>query len=264
MQSEAWQWKDDHWEAASGVPLMDRGFRHGLSAFETLKIHRGRFVFLEEHLEKLRHSCARLGFREPPSPADFLLPVFAGALTAFSVARIYVTAGDGSFRSSTRDGRIFLLLEAAPVSAPPHTLGLSTAPFTAVWPGLKTGNYGPNITAYREAAEGGNDEIVLVNAVKHVVSASLANLFAVIDGLLLTPRVSTGARAGVVRDWVISREEVIISDFHPEQLRTASEIFLTSSGFGIAPISHLDGKPLPEARIGRKLLSDYSRWLDSA
>ncbi|HEX8372283.1 MAG TPA: aminotransferase class IV [Chthoniobacterales bacterium] len=256
--STSFQWENCTWQPVSGIPLTDRGFRHGMSAFETLRIHRGQLISLPEHLEKLRHACARLGLRIPPDfTADF--PTFPEN----GVARIYVTAGDGSFRSPLNDGRIFLLTEEITTARqPPRSLIISTTQHTSLWPGLKTGNYWPHIEAYRNAAETRSDEVVLVNASKHVVSASLANLFAVIDDLLLTPRVSSGARAGVLRDWVMAREDVIVSDFHPEQLAGASEIFLTNSGYGIAPIHTLSGKPLPSRALGEKIQSDYHHSLD--
>jgi len=257
----SYQWREDGWQPIAGIPLSDRGFRHGMSAFETVRIYNGRLVAMHAHLEKLRHACAQIGLREPPEILARFVPE-----VEHGTARIYVTAGDGSFRDPISHGRIVLLVEAASFPAPHSPVSLSLSPIMSapLWPGLKTGNYWPHIAAFRSAGEFQIDEAVLINGSNHVVSASLANLFAVIDGLLLTPRVSAGARAGVMRDWIIAREDVIISDFHPEQLRGATEIFLSSSGFGVAPIATFEGKRLPSQRIGRELLSRYEQWLQDA
>jgi len=258
MGTQSWLWADGQWERCDGIPLSDRGFRHGMSIFETLRICRGKLVALDEHLEKLRSACAEFGFRPPPDE----LATFAPGIE-HGMARIYVTAGDGNFRDPLNLGRILLLVEetTAEGSKSPSSLTISKTPHTVVWPGFKTGNYWPQIAASRHAAERGSDEMVLINSNQHVISASLANLFAVIDGLLLTPRVSSGARAGVTRDWVIAQSDVIISDFHPEQLRTASEVFLTNSAYGIAPIQILEGRPLNSTSLGHDLLADYQQWL---
>lgn len=251
----SYQWEKGQWQSISGIPLTDRGFRHGMSVFETIAIRSGRFVFLDEHLEKLRHACAAIGLVQPPGDIAFKLVPLHFLL---GTARLYITAGDGHFRSPMGDGRILLSIEeVSETPAAPRTLSISTSTHNSAWPSLKTGNYWPNISAYRQAPEHHAEEIVLVNSANHVISASLANLFAVIDGLLLTPRVSSGARAGVLRDWVIAREDVIIGDFHPEQLREASEIFLTGSGYGIAPMAKLENKFLASQSLGERLRLEY-------
>ena len=49
----AWRFQSGLWKPCAGVPIEDRGFRYGMSVFETVAIHRGRAVFLEAHLERL-------------------------------------------------------------------------------------------------------------------------------------------------------------------------------------------------------------------
>ncbi|MEO7932853.1 MAG: aminotransferase class IV [Chthoniobacterales bacterium] len=257
MSSHSYQWHSGSWQPFSGIPLTDRAFRHGMSAFATIRIYRGKYISLPEHLAKLRLTCAQLGLRLPPDDSASLPPGIEHGL-----ARITVTAGDGSFLDPLNDGRLFLVLTPTPAEPPrPRSLALLDTTHTPLFAGLKIGNYWPQIDARRRAAVLHCDEAVLVNASHHVISASLANLFACIDGLLLTPRVNSGARAGVTRDWVLSREDIIVGDFHPEQLREASDIFLTSSAYGIAPIACLDGKPLPCQSIGTRLQADYLHWL---
>ena len=53
-----WQWNDDRFLSVAGVPFTDRGFRYGMSVFESIVIHNGRPVFLREHLNRLALSCA--------------------------------------------------------------------------------------------------------------------------------------------------------------------------------------------------------------
>jgi 4-amino-4-deoxychorismate lyase len=246
-----YQFLDNSWQPASGIAATDRGFRYGMSIFETIGIANGRLLFLDEHLAKLSQACAFTGFRPPPS-------VIPKPGITNGVARIYVTAGDGAFRDPVDSGRIVLMLEERPFRARTAIkLSVSSDPFVPLHPGLKTGNYWPNIVAYNTA---GFDEIVLINAQKHVVSASMANLFAVIDGILMTPRPATGARVGVIRDWVSDREDVVLAEFHPEQLADAAEIFLTNSGYGIGIVSQLGNTELPKPEIGPRLLSEYRKF----
>lgn len=269
----AYEWDDTAWQPATGVPLSDRAFRHGMSAFATIRLHRGHPVFLDAHLEKLRATCNALGLRSLPDAlaATLRRPFFSSELepthgSIDALLRLTVTAGDGPIHAPLDHGRIYLQIDAPISDTPPETLLLPNAAettHTPIFPGLKTGNYWPQIDAHRSARQRGADEIVLVNSAHHVISASLANLFAVIDGLLLTPRTSSGARSGVMRDWVLQNADVIISDFHPEQLRDAQEILLTNSRYGIAPIRTLDGRELPSQATGTALRQTYLQYLDT-
>ena len=71
------------------------------------------------------------------------------------------------------------------------------------------------------------------------------------------------ARPGVMRDWVLQNADVIVSDFHPEQLRQADEIFLTNSRYGIAPIRTLNGLELPSKSRGAALRQTYLQHLET-
>ena len=266
----AYEWDDTAWRPATGVPLSDRAFRHGMSAFATIRLHHGHPVFLDAHLEKLRATCNALGLRSlPDALAATLRSLFFsselerndGSIDA--LLRLTVTAGDGPIHAPLDQGRIFLFIDPLLDTPPPETLVIADTTHTPIFSGLKTGNYWPQIDAHRSARQRGADEIVLVNSARHVISASLANLFAVIDGLLLTPRTSSGARSGVMRDWVLQNADIIISDFHPEQLRDAQEIFLTNSRYGIAPIRTLDSRALPSQATGTALRQTYLQYLDT-
>ncbi|HEY5752659.1 MAG TPA: aminotransferase class IV [Chthoniobacterales bacterium] len=255
----AFQFHNGEWQPCDGIPVSDRGFRYGMSVFETIGIVNGRFLFWDEHLKKLDQACVLTGFRRTQSTT---CPIETGQFAITGVARIFVTAGDGAASDPVDSGRIILLIEERAIMEPPAPLKLSlaSAPFSPLHPGLKTGNYWPHIAAYNAAIAAGFHETVLANAQKHVMSASMANLFAVIDGILMTPRPATGARVGVVRDWVTDRIDVVLAEFHPEQLAEATEIFLTNSGYGIGVVSHLGKAELPEPEIGPRLLADYRKY----
>lgn len=248
----SWLWENDAWQPCAGIPVTDRGFRHGMSVFETVGIRNGRPILLDEHLARLREACAQTGLRAIPDDLPNNLPLTDGT------GRFHVTAGDGDLLAPINAGRILWLLEeTAARKLSSLRLRLHPDPITPLWPRLKTGNYWLNINARREAVQAGFDDAVLVNAQDHIISATSANLFAVIDGLLLTPRPATGARPGVIREWVMAREDVIVAEFHPAQLLEATEIFLTNSGFGIVSVGEIQARAVPETNIGRALRTRY-------
>ena len=89
-----------------------------------------------------------------------------------------------------------------------------------------------------------------------LVSACMANVFVVRDDRISTPARSSGARAGVIREWVIGRRKVEERRLRREDVVNADEIFLTSSWIGVRPVATVEGRPLGARIIGPKLAAD--------
>lgn len=250
-----WAWTGATFEPATGVPFTDRGFRYGMAIFESIAIRRGA-EFLDEHIARLQLAAVKCGW-----PVD--IDALAGAaaliqeLPAPSFARIYITAGDGAPAAPVTFPRVFLLSEPRSSDLPNnYRVTLHPAPFLPAKPGIKTANYWPNIDAYTQARAYGCDEALLFNAAGELVSASMANVFAFIGGELITPPLSTGARPGVVREWVMRRQQVSERIISAGDLATASELILTSSWIGIMPVRALNDRPLT-TRISENLRSEF-------
>src|ERR1700733_15331241 len=106
----AWIWTDAGFSECDSVPLTDRGFRYGMSVFESLPIRGGRPLFLLPHYERLRHACAQTGFTTAlPRFEEFETLLRGVSFDAF--ARIYVTAGDGDASAREANGRVFVFAE---------------------------------------------------------------------------------------------------------------------------------------------------------
>src|SRR4030095_2934227 len=94
MTSKSWRWNGKTYVKATSLPLTDRGFRYGMSLFESLRVSNGQPEFFEKHLMRLLSACAELGFDVSETAvrrAEALLS--AAGMDGF--ARIYVTAGGG-------------------------------------------------------------------------------------------------------------------------------------------------------------------------
>ena len=80
----------------ASVPVMDRGFLYGDSAFEVTRTYGGQPFALGAHLVRLRRSCERLGIAVG-APDDALRAEIAAALDAAanpeSYVRVIVTRG---------------------------------------------------------------------------------------------------------------------------------------------------------------------------
>jgi branched-subunit amino acid aminotransferase/4-amino-4-deoxychorismate lyase len=111
--------------------------------------------------------------------------------------------------------------------------------------GVKSLNYLDRILSWEEAQSRDFDEAVCLNERGEIVSATLANIFWTRDGKLHTPALSTGALAGVTRECVIEIAgrlfvPVVEGVYEMGDLVDADEIFLTSSGLGVAPVTTFD------------------------
>ncbi|WP_287928325.1 aminotransferase class IV, partial [Thermus sp.] len=129
-------------------PLPEGFLYHGMSVFTTLRVERGRPLWLEEHLFRLRRHALALGL---PYPGDgvFLkdLEALAKEFAHLPCFRLRFTVGEGVWLS-----------EARPYSPPPLTayeegVRVLLTPYR-VHPDLgrfKTGNYLPYRLAQKEA-----------------------------------------------------------------------------------------------------------------
>jgi branched-subunit amino acid aminotransferase/4-amino-4-deoxychorismate lyase len=126
-----------------------------------------------------------------------------------------------------------------------------------VFQGVKTGNYWSNLRAFREGVAASCNETLLFTQAGHLISACMANVFSVTQGRVQTPDLSTGARSGVVREWVMRRVQVEETLIARAGIATAEELFLTSSWLGVMPVASVDGRQLKERKAGAQLLEEY-------
>ncbi len=243
---------------AARISPGDRGFTLGDGLFETLAVRGGTIARLEAHLARLAAGAQVLAL---PLPA-FDLPRIAAALLhanawTDAVLRLTLTRGTGprgvlppAQPSPT------LLVTAAPLPPPVGPARLVTATVTrrnehSPLSRIKSLNYLDNILARQEAHGLGADDAVILNTQGRVAESTIANIFLVVAGALVTPPVSEGALPGVMRADVLAhgaRERPITGD----DLRSASEIFLTSS-LGLRSVGDLDGRPLPSQAVAEAL-----------
>jgi branched-chain amino acid aminotransferase len=119
-------------------------------------------------------------------------------------------------------------------------------------PRVKSLNYLNNVMAKLEAKQRGGDEALLLNAAGAIAETSVANIFAVRDGDLLTPPSTDGALEGITRATVF---EIAASLGIPARAQSlgrfdlfaADEVFLTGSGAALVPVRSLDGRSIGAA-----------------
>jgi len=231
------------------VSALDRGFTYGDGLFETIRCLRSVAPLWPRHMARLAAGCARLGL--PPPDAALLLAeartVTAGMADA--VLRITLTRGPGQRGyAPPATPAVTRVVGAFPAPAPGPEPGLALAlcelrlaeqPALA---GIKHLNRLEQVLARAEWSDPALADGVLRDGHGRVVSTISANLFAVLDGVTVTPALDRCGVAGVARaELLASDPAIVVRDLAFEELAGASEVFLTSSVRGIRPVLALNG-----------------------
>ena len=240
-----WKQSGSVWKPEDSLPLADRGFRYGMSVFETITVAAGRPLLLGEHLERLRRAAGTCGLDLPPLPEFEFSRLWTGLM------RFYVTAGPGA-TGDAYEGNVYALFDQAEVGWNLSALRVIScaAPYLPRPGGWKSGNYWQNIEALGQAKRAACDEALLFNPAGMLVGAAMANVFLQIDGKWVTPALETGARDGAVRSWVLSHFIADEGILEIRDVARCSAAFLTNSRIGIRSVRELDGRPLADDAAG--------------
>lgn len=257
--ARSWHWTGTAFAPCDSLPLTDRGFRYGMAVFESLRVARGEAEFFEQHLARLVQACGEREFAVEETALRAAAPLFQN-MARDGFARLYVTAGDGALTAPAPQPRVFVFLEdrAAPDPDDAWELTLHEETDHPLFGGLKTANYWFHADALARARQRGFDEALLFNDRAELISACCANVFLLHGDRLSTPARSSGARAGVIREWVIARRKVEERRLRREDVTTADEIFLTNSWIGVQPVATVEGRPLARRYAGSKLAAEIA------
>ena len=122
--------------------------------------------------------------------------------------------------------------------------------------GKLTGSYINTALAVDEAHRAGYDDAIFLTQDGSVSEASAANIFLVRKGQLITPPVTADILEGITRDAVMELAEneldmpTLQRDVDRTELYAADEVFLSGTGFQIAPIVEVDGRPVGTGSMG--------------
>lgn len=248
--------------SAAHIPATSEGFLYGRGVFETVKVTSGRPAFLAQHHARLTASARALDLPYAVS-LDTLRErlhrvIAANALTDGSV-KIVVFSQD----SATTGELITTKANAYPTETYARGFRLQTV-FTGERTGAlsahKTLNYLANIRAKRAAVASGFDEPLLLTPAGIVIEGATTNVFTVRDNIAHTPSLASGPLPGIARAQILAllgpnrvRESLLTHD----DLRHASEIFVTNALLGVMPVTQIDDRPLAIGPVTRTLIASY-------
>jgi branched-chain amino acid aminotransferase len=239
-------------EDQAGISPFDHGLLVGDGVFETCRVIGGQAFALRRHLERLERSAVGLGLELPGQlqlRRAVAATIDANGGEAVGRLRIVATSGPGPLGSSRGDTLPTVVVLTSAAADWPETARVVVAPWPrnerAATAGLKTTSYAENVIALRYATERDASEAILLNLAGNVCEGTGTNVFAGIDGRLVTPPLSSGCLAGVTRELLLELGVADEADIPSSALSAASEAFLTSSTREVQPVSDIDGRPLP-------------------
>lgn len=264
--------------AEARISVVDHGLLYGDGVFEGMRAHGGVVFAIERHLKRLTIGARALHL-ELPGGIDGIHDVVLRTLEADGggdrYIRLVVTRGDGPLGldpTRCEGSRVVCIVDTiALFSDEKRAAGLSLItssfrrpPPEVLDPRIKSLNYLNNVQAKGEAVRQGADDALMLNMRGHVAETSVANLFVVRDGVLMTPPVTDGCLDGVTRGTVIECARELGIPFVERTLGRmdlfgADEVFMTGTGAGIVRISRLDGE-----RIGGETVGETTVQLSEA
>lgn len=249
------------------VSVFDHGFVYGDGIFEGLQAVNGGIFKLEAHLARLYRSARYMGFEIPLEPEAFALAVAETARRndlRDGYLRPMVSRGTGpmGIRNMDKLGPPTVVIVAQhehPGShaqlergLAAHVVSLRRIPPECLDSRVKSCNYANNILAYIEARHAGADTAIMLDVQGHVAEGHGSNLFAVRDGVVLTPPLGS-ILEGLTRETIleISQEQRIPcreTAMTVYDLVTADEVFETATLSEVSPIVSIGGRCIGSGR----------------
>jgi branched-chain amino acid aminotransferase len=266
------------------VSVFDAGFGMGDGVWEGVRLHKGKFLFLDAHLDRL-FAGAKAIMLDIGSRADIVAAlkktVDTNKMETGVHIRLMITRGPKKTinqdpRNALGKPTVVVLAdykEPAPQIVT-NGLKLATSKIRTTPPDMFNMRINSHsrlnfILAMIDVIDTGADEAIMLDPNGHVASCTATNFFWVVKGEV---RTSTGEFCfnGITRDNVIAlcRENKIpikLANFPLKDLAEAEEAFVTGTFGGLTPVREIDGRLLPAALPGpmtKRLRELYAKLKD--
>lgn len=248
------------------ISPMDRGFLFGDGAYEVIPVYSRRPFRLQQHLERLERTLAALQLANPLSKeqwAEVVQRLVNDHGSEDQGVYLQVTRGaapvrDQAFPRPAVAPTVFAYADRLPTpSAELLATGgtaLTAEDFRWLRCDLKTVSLVANVLLRQLSAAAGCTETILLRD-GLVMEGSASNVLVVQDGVILAPPKSNLILPGVTYDVVL---ELAAANGIPTQvrpvaeaeLRSADEVWVTSSTKEVLPITRIDDAPVADGRPG--------------
>ena len=244
------------------ISVLDPAFTKSDVVFDAVSVWDGVFFRLDDHLRRYRESC-RLVRMNPPLSDEEIKSILATCVDRAALARaiVYFLCTRGRYASGriTGDPRLcqneflayavpyYYSVPADRVSSGVHVWVTETrrAPDSAINQRVKNFNRMDLTRAQFEALDAEADVPVLLSTNGFLTEGPGFNLWLIVDGRALTP--ADNLLVGITRRTVFELCQTAsipaeAADLRRDDLERATEVFLSSTGGGIIPVTRVNGR----------------------
>ena len=252
--------------AEAGISPLDRGFLYGDGVYEVIPVYSRRAFRIDEHLKRLQATLDGIKMANPLPVGEWKAIVLKLIETApWDDQSIYLQVTRGA--DDKRDHAF------PPASVPPTAFAfaspLVTTPAEVRAKGvsaitvpdlrwsrcdLKVVSLLANVLARQQAVEQGCAEALLIRD-GLMKEGAASNIFIVKDGVLIAPPKTNLMLPGITYDVILElamahQQPLVVREITEAELRSADEVWMTSSTKEILAIATLDGQPVGTGKPG--------------
>ena len=260
------------------ISVFDSGFMMGDGVWEGIRLVNNRWLFIDEHLERLFEGAKAIDLEIGLTIEDIKIALentrSANNMTDNAHARLMLTRGVKSkpFQKpsySMNGSTIVIIMEHSDDSLNNNPISLATVPQVRGTPMMQDPKLNSHsklncILACIQAEKAGADEALMLDPLGFVNTTNSCNFFIVKKGEVWT---STGdyCMNGITRKKVISickdnEIPIFTKNFSLVDVYSADESFVTGTLGSITPVSEIDGRKIEDKsnhKITEKLQSLY-------
>ena len=250
--------------AEARVPVLDRGFIFGDGVYEVVPVYSRNPFRLGEHLQRLQRSLDGIRLANPLRDEEWtklILEIVARNSGEDQAVYFQVTRGVAprahEFPSAVKP-TVFLMSNV--MKTPPREQVDNGVPcitsndFRWLKCDIKSVSLLGNCLAKQLAVDAGAVEAVMFRD-GYLTEASASNVFVVRNGVLLAPPKNHLILPGITYDVVLelahaNRIPVETREIPEQEVKTAQEIWVTSSTKEVLAVTSLDGRPVGDGKPG--------------
>lgn len=246
------------------ISVFDSGFLVGDGIWEGIRLHHGKFAFLDRHLDRLFHGLRTASIdpgMDRAGVAALLYEVIDhNQMTDGVHVRLMITRGDKKTPSQhpanlVGGPNIVVIAEWKQADPTVRQRGIALATSSVRRPPpdtldqrLNTHSKLHEVIALVEAMEAGADEALMLDTEGHVATCNATNFFIVTGGEVWTS-VGHSNLPGITRAVVLEEARAagipaFERPFTLEDAQAADEAFVTGTFGGLTPVAAIDGHPI--------------------
>ncbi|MCF6202319.1 MAG: D-amino acid aminotransferase [Methylococcaceae bacterium] len=243
------------------ISVLDRGFLFGDGVYEVIPSYSGQLFRLHDHLKRLKESLGRIRLNltyDSEKWLEILTPLLDNNKDQYiylQITRGVAPKRDHAFPKDPKPTVFSMCSDLQPFAGVETGVKALTMEDSR-WElcNVKATTLLANILLRQAAIEQGAAEAIL-HKNGYITEGAASNLFAVINDVLVTPKNTSEILPGITRKVILELAEKSNIQTQEETisiqaLKTASEIWITSSTREIVPVIRLDSEAVGDGKPG--------------